>query len=821
MNISSRSIPLVILLLWSIACFAQPTRIRGIVIDKITSEPIPFVNVALKGTTIGTITSFDGTFFLETRSPTDSLIASYIGYKPAKIKINNGAYQDLKILLETADITLNEVVVVAGENPAHRFLRGINENKEKNNPDRIESYTYEIYNKMELDINNVTEEYKNKKAFKHFQFIFDYVDTSAVTGKTFLPVFIVETLSDFYYQKQPSKKKEKIKANNVSGVENESFSEFTGQMYLDFNIYSNHLPIMGQDLVSPIARFGLLYYKYYLIDSAYRDNSWCYNISFKPKRKQEPTFTGNFWVADTTFAVQSFKIQMAEDMNINFIKSFIAEQSFKKVEDSIWFPKKQELFIDFAVTNKEYGFFGRKTTSYSNIVLRPTFEEKFFSGQLSEELIKLDSASEVSVATWDSLRHEKLSEQEKDIYAMVDSIKEVPLYQSIITLINTFVTGYWIKGPVEIGPYYTMYSFNPIEGNRFRLGAQTSNEVSTTVQYGGHLAYGTLDNEFKYGLRTLYIFNKNPRRAVFGSYKNDYEQLGITSYAFLSDNILSSILARKQNDKLTKVSSTTLYYEHEWFQGVSNTITFNNKFIYPSLTVPFNYVRPNDTLSYNYLASTEIKLNARFAYNEKFLLGEFNRISLGTKFPIVNINLTAGVKGLFQGEFEYYKVDFNVEDKIRVNPFGTLKYTIDAGKIFGNAPFPFLQLHEGNQTYAFDDYAFNLMNYYEFVSDTYASLMIENHFMGTFLNHVPLFRKLKWREVAAFKIVYGEIDRPSVNYVDFPETLNELKTPYMEAGVGIENIFKFFRVDAVWRLTHLDNPEAMPFGIFAKMQIRF
>lgn len=802
--------------------YAQVTRIRGKVIDKDSKEAVPFANVAFVKTTIGTTTDFDGNFFIETRHASDSLTASYVGYKAQKIKIKKRAYQEVLFELQSDNIALEEVVIKPGENPAHPILRNIIENRKHNDPERLEAYQYHVYNKMEMDMNNIDESFKKKRAFRQFQFVFDYIDTSAVTGQTFLPVFIVESLSNFYYQKQPEKKKEEIIANKISGVENDMISDFTGQMYLDFNIYKNYVPIMRHDLVSPISRFGLIYYRYYLIDSTFRQGSWCYNISFKPRRKQEPTFTGNFWVSKEDWAIESYKITMAEDMNINFVKHFIAEQTYTKVNDSTWFPKKQELFIDFVISNKDYGFFGRKTTNYSDIIINPKFPKDFFSGQLSQETKLLEGASKFSAAQWDTLRPEKLSKRESDIYKMVDSIKEVPLYKNLVTLINTFITGYWKLNMIEVGPYFTLFSFNPIEGARFKFGFRTSNKFSNKIRLGGHLAYGIRDNKFKFGANANYVFNKNPRRTAGISYKYDYEQLGISNRVFLSDNILASLFARKQNDKLTKVSQAKMFYEHEWVQGISNTLSFTQQFVFPTENVPFLYINDKyDTLKYKHLSTTEIKLNARIAYNEKFILGEFNRLSLGTKYPIVNINFTVGLQGIFKSKYEYYKIDVSVEDKIRVNPLGMLKFNATAGKVFGNIPYPFLQLHEGNQTYAFDDYAFNLMNYYEFVSDQYASLMLENHFMGFFLNRIPLFRKLKWREVAHFKILTGKLTRRESNYIAYPQNLDELKKPYMEAGVGVENIFKFFRVDAIWRLTHLNHKDIMPFGVFIKMQVRF
>ena len=180
---------------------AQLTKIRGKVVDSETKEPIPFVNISFKGTTIGTITDFKGNYFIETRHPSDSINVSYMGYKKKSYKINKNVFQTINVNLETENINLQEVVVKPGENPAHKILRKIITNKSVNNPAKIETYQYEVYNKMEIDINNIDEEFKKQKVFKHFQFVFDYVDTSVVTGKSYLPAFITETLSDYYYQK--------------------------------------------------------------------------------------------------------------------------------------------------------------------------------------------------------------------------------------------------------------------------------------------------------------------------------------------------------------------------------------------------------------------------------------------------------------------------------------------------------------------------------------------------------------------------------------------------------------------------------------------
>lgn len=806
----------------AISLHGQTTKVRGKISDASTGEPLPFVNVSFRNSTIGTITDFNGTFFLETRTPTDSLIVSYIGYQRKALRIQKNTYQDLAIKLEPDNIKLAEVVVVPGENPAHIILKNIIKNKADNNPAKFDSYQYEVYNKMELDVNNIDEDFKEQKVFKHFQFIFDYIDTSVVTGKNYLPVFITETLSDYYYQGKPKKAKEVIKASQMSGVQNDNITQYTGQMYLEVNIYDNTLWLFTKEFISPISNFGLLYYKYYLIDSAFINNNWCYQISFKPKRKQELTFTGDFWVHDTTFAIKKIQMRIADDANINFVNDMVASFEFERIDNKNWFPAKNTLFVDFNITDQTTGFFGHKTTSYKNVKINILYPEKFFSENTSQETINLEDALKNDSEFWKTARHEELTKKEEDIYQMVDSIKEVPVFKTFVDLVTMFVSGYWVRGNFEFGPYYTFYSFNAVEGNRVRIGGRTSNKFSTRIMYFGHVAYGDQDNKLKGGIGTMYMLNKAPRKVLYVHLMHDIEQLGQSQNAFMQDNILSSLLRREYNYKLTMVNQAKAYYEHEWFRGFQNRLTLKGMRVFSTDSVPFEQIKNlTDTIPFDHVTSTEITLNTRVAYNERIVAGEFDRVSMGTDWPIFNLDLTMGVKGILMSRYEYYKVHASIEHMFNIAPIGYLRYIVDAGKYWGRAPYPFLQLHEGNETYAFDDYAFNMMNYYEFVSDQYASLYLEHHWDGFIFNKVPLFRKLKWREVVSGKALIGNVSDKAKDVMLFPYALQGLSEPYYEAGVGVENILKLFRVDAMWRLSYLDNPNIPKFGIRAKLQIQF
>lgn len=825
---------LLLLSLLSLNAIGQSTKIRGNVVDSKTKQALPFVNISYKGTTIGTTTDFDGNYFLETRTPGDSIYISFVGYKEKVFPVQKGSFQTLNVELDSETIDLQEIVVVPGENPAHVLLRKIIKNKRKNNPSRFNSYQAETYTKMEMDLNNIKDDFKDKKIMRQFQFVFDYMDTSVITGKPYLPIFITESLSDYYYQDKPRVEREIIKASQMSGIQdNASLAQFTGQLHQNVNVYDNFIDLFDMGFVSPIADGGLRYYKYYLTDSAYRDGNWCYHVSFKPKRKQEPTFIGDFWVADTTYAIQNMQMRIAKDVNLNWVKDLVSNNEFQKLNDTTWFLKKQNLFVDFMLTErdstKQMGFFGRKTVSYKNVKVNVPLREEII--KLDNNVIVNEDALSQTEEFWNNERPFKLSERESGIYAMVDSIQNVPLYKNIVDIITTFITGYYIHGKFEYGPYYKLYSFNEIEGNRFMFGGRTSNAFSTKIMLNGHVAYGTKDQELKYGLGFLYMINKLPRETFGMQFKHDIHQLGKSPNAFTEGNILASLLKRNPNNKLTMLNQLEAHYEKEWFQGFSNTLKFRYRDIKPTEFVPFNAPGLDGGDPVSRIKSSEIELRTRFTRNEKVIMGEFERIHLGGPVPIVNLYLTMGMKNVLGSNYDYQKIDLSVEHTFELPPLGNLYFLATGGKLFGKVPYPLLHLHEGNETYAFDPYAFNMMNYYEFASDQYASLFVEHHFNGLILNRIPLFRKLKWRTVVSGKGLIGSLSDKNNGalantdaYMLFPQGLSDVSKPYFEASVGIENIFKFIRIDAMWRLTHLDdNPyqDFEDFGIRAMLQITF
>ncbi|WP_306640736.1 DUF5686 and carboxypeptidase-like regulatory domain-containing protein [Sanyastnella coralliicola] len=804
----------------ALSSFAQKTVVSGKVTDAETGEALPYVNISFVGTKSGTITDFNGNYFLETYYASDSIRASFIGYKPSTKAVKLDQTQVINFELSVSSIALEVAEVTAGdeENPAHPIIRAVQKNRKINNREKLEAYEYELYNKVEFDLNNLTDEFRERKIMKPFEFVFDNIDSTE--EKIYLPIFMTENISEFYYRKNPKTEKEIILATKISGIENKSVSQFLGDMYQNVNIYDNNIIVFGKSFVSPISGLGFTFYDYYLMDSTYIEGKWCYQIKFQPKRKQELTFTGDMWVNDTTYAVKQVEATIAEDANINFINKLKVRQEYNEVQKEVWMLTRDELLVDFNLTEKTMGFYGRKTTTYRDFQINEAREDDFYKG--ISDIIVEENATEQGEEFWDDRRHIELTDNEKSVYQMVDSIKTVPQFRTIADVISLFVSGYYVRGNFEYGPYFTLYSFNPVEGHRFRVGGRTSNDFSKRVLIEGYTAYGLRDRRFKYGGGITWMLSKQPRM-VFGiSGKEDVEQLGQAPGAFQQDNVLSSIFRRNPANKLTNVVEAKSYFEREWFYGLSNKIVFTHRTLSPLGAL--RYERLNDIRQIepvDNLTTAELTFYTRFAYKEKFLSGEFDRVSLGTKYPTLEVAYTLGLKDVINSDYEYQKLVVRVKDKVRFGPLGYARIWAEAGRYWGQLPYPLLQLHQGNETFFYDETAFNTMNFFEFVSDEWVSASITYHADGLFLNRIPLMRKLKWREVATVKGVVGNFDPSNQEEMVLPPETNVLTKPYVEAALGVENIFKFLRVDGLWRLSYLDNPNIVKFGIRAKFQFDF
>lgn len=817
----------------SINSYAQ-YLIKGRVEDKLSGEPLPYVTIKAIGSGVGAVTDFDG--FYEIRVSVldfDSLEAAYLGYKRELRLVKKANEQVINFQLSEDVGEIGGVTIrPGGVNIAEIVMKKAAKRKKEHNPEKIEFYEYESYNKVQLAIDNVSDRLKKRRLYQDLEPLFDTVSAFSDTSqKLVLPVFISETMSDYYFRKFPRRTKEVIKATKIQGVgvgEESYVAQILGSTFQQYNFYDNNLYILDKDFVSPLSIQASSYYFFQLIDSVVINGLPCYQIMVTPRNTKDLVFSGMVWIDSKNYALVQLNLEITKDANLNFIEFMKIQQEFMEAEPTYWLPSKTRILINVSEFSKEaMGVIGLYYSSAKDIEINKVHEIDFY-----EDKVRVESdAYNKEDSYWDTARHEQITEEDKRIYKMVDSLKNQPLLQSYVQVAEILVKGFIPAGKIELGPYHYLVGYNKLEGVRFRLGLRTSPEFHkdlTLIAYG---AYGLKDQQFKYGLFADYVLNRSKWAKIGIGIKNDVELIGITDEDF-GTSALFDAFATFGTDQLNRSTSQRLWFEKELFKGYTQKINLTHKTYGFEQVGNFNFMyleNPSDpnSMKSDFELST-INLRGRLSHKEQFVIRRNKRLSFGNlKAPVVSLDYTHGFKDVFGGDFSFDKLGFEVWQFNSLGNLGTFEYTVKAYKVFGTLPYPALFVMRGNESIISSKISYNLMSWFEFAADQYVSLQYEHQFNGLILNRVPLINQLKWRSFINFQSVYGTMN--SSNQALFPindamytnPSLFKKNIPYVEVGYGIENIFKFLRIDLIHRLNYLDQAEAQSFGLKGTAVLRF
>jgi hypothetical protein len=813
---------LVVLLM--VCSLSAQTKVSGIVLDN-TNQPIPYANIVFKGSQVGVVSNEDGRFYIESPNNYTAIIVSFVGFPDKEVKLPKLVNYDFKVVL-TEGNALKEVKIYAGktskkDNPALDILRKIWERRRKNGLKMFKQYQYEKYEKVEFDMNTIDSAFMKNKLFKGMEFVFKNIDTSSVTGKTYLPIFINESLSDYYGDNEAKKTKEILKANKNSGLGNgDGVNMFIKDLYNDFDIYDNYLNFFDKSFVSPLSRTGIDVYNYVLTDTAYIDNKWCYNIVFYPRRKNELTFKGDFWVNDSTFAIKTINMAVTKSANINWVKDIYIEQEFEVLNDSVFLPTRDYMMSDFALRKKEEskGVYGKRTTLYRNFKFDEKKPEKFYK----EEVNYIDnSVYAKSDAYWEENRFERLNKDEVGIYKMIDTLKTVKRFKQMYSLVSILGSGYIEipKWKLDYGPIFSTVGFNDVEGWRLRAGGRTYFGPNDLWRIQAYTAYGFDDNKFKYGVSGKWMVDKKNRVIISGGNRRDVEQIGAsltTTNDVLGRSYASSgLFTTAANGKLTNINLSTLAVEME---PVKN-LTFQLGFSYRTLesaseTFSLNYFTDNTfTTTASEVKQSELNLQVEYTPKRKTIGYGVERREVDSPYSRFFINYSQGFKGLIDSDFDYQKIQLYYKQPVVIGPLGRSNFTMELGKTFGQVPLGLMSVVPGNQTYFIIQNTFSNLNFYEFVADEYATLQWEHNFNGKIFARIPGIRKLNLREIIGVRGVYGTVsdENRAINASGLVYQAPE--KPYWEYSAGIGNIFKVFRLDFAWRANYRDVPDTSNFTI--------
>ncbi len=831
---------LFLVLLLPLLVMAQ-TKISGDVFDS-TGSPIPFANVIFVDSNEGTITNENGRFYLESDQKYTKIRVSFLGYTTKEVELTKAVTYQMKIVLDEEAEAMAEVVVYSGKtskknNPAIDILRKIWANKRQNGLRQYDQYQYDKYEKLEFDLNTIDSALIKSKLFRGMEFIFDQTDTSRVTGKTYLPIFVNEAVSKVYGDNVENKYKEVLEGNKNSGFsENQTIISFVKDLYNEYDVYSNYLQFFDKSFTSPISRTGIQTYNYVLADSTFIDNKWCYNIIYYPRRKNELTFKGDFWVNDSTWAIKEINMQLSKSANINWVKEVYMEQEFDIVNDTTFLLKRDYFLSDFVFNKKEEsrGLYGKRTTLYDNYEFDKKLDPDFYKREVyyyDKDVYNRDDTF------WEENRQEALSKDEKGVYKMLDTLKTVKKFKNLYNLGSVLASGYYefTELNLDYGPIFSTFGFNEVEGLRIRTGGRTYFSQNDLWRLEGFAAYGFKDQKFKYGLSGKWLMDKRSRLILSGGYRKDVEQIGAsltTSRDVLGRNLASSSLVNTAaNDKLTAIELANVAVEIEPVRNLKLRTDFSLRTLSSaSETFSLDYFTDAaQTMTSGEIKQAEVVFTTIWEPGKKTSGFGVERRTANEWFPSIFASYTRGLEGTLDSDFAYDKLQFSFRKSIRVGGFGQLSVATELGKTFGEVPLALLSPVPGNQSLFSIFNTYSQLNFYEFTTDQYASLQIEHNFGGRIFSRIPFLKKLNLREIVSIRGVIGgisqaniDLNRPAFENLLFPQgdtrpirpsDIAPISEPYYEYSFGIGNIFKVFRIDFNFRGNYNDLPDARNFGV--------
>lgn len=811
---------------------AAQTKVSGHVYDE-NNVPIPYANVIFKGSTIGTITNEDGRFYLESDQKWDTVIISFVGFEMLEVPLTKSVNYDLRFILKEEASSLDEVLIVTGkqskkasENPAIRILKKIWERKRQNGLNQFKQYEYDQYEKVEFDLNTIDSALIKSKLFKGMEFVFEEVDTSNVTGKTYLPIFLNESVKKIAGDNILNKEREDLIGNKNSGFSNNQIIiDFIDDLYSEYNIYNNYLKFFDKSFVSPLSRTGIQTYNYVLSDSAFIDNKWCYNIIYYPRRKNELTFKGDFWVNDSTFAIKEINLQASKSANINWVKEIYIEQEFEVLNDSVFLIKRDYFLSDFALNKKEKsrGVYGKRTTIYDNYKFNQPKDPKYYDKVVYNYDADVYNRED---EFWENNRLEALNKDERGVYKMLDTLKTVKKFKRLYNIGSILASGY-IEFPsinFDYGPIFSTFGYNEVEGVRVRTGGRTYFGPNDLWRLEGFLAYGFKDDQFKYGISGKWLLDKRTRFTIFGGNRRDVEQIGASltsSTDVLGRSLASSaVIGTSTNDKLTNITLTNLGASIEPFRNFEIRLDGSfRKLSSASPTFSLDYVDPESPTGVSSVIN-QFETRVSFSYFPKRQMTGFGveRKNKNDNFATLFTQVSRGDRDWFSSDFDYTKLQFSYIQPWQIGGFGRLVTSVELGKTFGEVPLGLLSVVPGNQSYFSIYNTFPQLDFYEFVTDTYSSVHIEHNFNGRIFSRIPFLKKYNLRAILGLRGVWGELSddnralSTTGNPVEFPLVAPDTRM-YYEYSFGVSNIFKVLRLDFNFRGNYLDRPNARPFGV--------
>lgn len=832
-------------------------NITGTVTDDKTGAALPFVNVFYDGGH-GVQTDSAGHYSLPKKN--GKLYFSLIGYVSKSFVIKEATRLD--VALSVDNIELGVAVVKSKKtkysrknNPAVIMMQKVIAAKKKSDLSVHPYYSYNKYQKLTFALNEISDKVFEEGGLKKVPFLKEHVEVCPETGKKILPISVDETVTQLIYRKNPKSEKQIILGQRSNGINDllstgDILTTLIKDCFTDVDIYDDEVRLLQYPFHSPIStRSAISFYRYFIEDTVMIGKDKCFELSFTPNNPQDFGFSGTLYImADSSYRVRKIEMGIPRHSDVNYVDNMMITQEFAQLPSGEQVLITDEMLVQLKIAKFIQRFQVKRLTEYSDYSLEPIPDKKFkFNGVVKKEPYAMMQDNDF----WKNYRAEDLTKSESSMDALVKRLSNIKGFKAILFVGKAFIENFVETSvspehpsKVDIGPINTMITQNFVDGLRLRASAQTTANLNPHWFLKGYVAYGFKDERWKGMGEVTYSFNKKaylprefPVNNLTFTYSNDVMSPSDKFMPTDKDNVFTSFKWDKV-DHMMYYENYRLFYDREWNNGLRFTTFFRRSKNTPTASLfyqPLNGTNVPDASGQNItnFVTSEFNVGVRYQPGATWINTKQRRIAANNDAPIFALNHTVGIKNLFGGQYNYNYTEAEIYKRFWVGSWGKIDNDIRAGVQWNKVPFPLLIMPAANLSYIMEDNTFNLINNMEFLNDRFVSYMVSWDINGKILNRIPLIKKLKWREYIGCNVLWGMLsdkNNPYCNPNDknlfyFPGRFNsdgsytaishvmDKKVPYVEAIVGIHNIFKLLHIEYVRRLTYIDRPGTSKWGI--------
>lgn len=854
---------ILLLLVFAMANIVASAQIHGYVTDSQTGDTITFPSVSYKGNHIAVSGDAQGYYSIE-RHDGWYVTFSAVGYQSKRILIKKGSSSRLDVKLKPEAKQLEEVTIRHSrskysrkDNPAVELMRRVIAAKKSTDLHNHDYLQFDRYQKITLAMNDITAEDLDSGFIGQRQWLLDQVETCPYNNKLILPLSVDETVSQYFYRKDPKSEKTIVKGQNTNGITQfiqtgDILTIALRDIFTDVDIYQDQVRLLQYPFTSPIGKDAISFYRFYIEDTVYVDHDLCYHLQFIPNNQQDFGFRGELYViADSSLHVKRCNLTIPKRSDVNFVENLQVQQEYTRLSNGEWALSVDDMIVEMSFTKLLSKALVIRTTRLSDYAFDP-LPKQIFKGKAKER--REANAMMRDEAFWNQYRAVELTKSESSMDAFIHRIEQLKGFKYVLFGAKAFIENFVETGDMkhpskfDIGPVNTMLTNNFIDGWRTRISGQTTANLNPHWFLSGYYAHGWKSNKNYYKGELTYSFNKKeylprefPRRTL--SLMSTYDVMA-PSDRFIhtdKDNVFTAFKWTKV-DKMMFYNRQQLTFEREEEWGFKTTLSLKTEeneacggLFFQSLKDaainPFD--KDANELHHGKLRTTEARVELQLAPGRTYINTKQRRMPINLDAPVFTVSHTMGFKGFLGGDYRYNLTEAAIYKRFWMKSWGKIDMYVKAGAQWNKVPFPLLIMPAANLSYIIEDESFNLINNMEFLNDRYASIDVSWDMNGKIFNRIPLLKKLKWREYLGVKCLWGNLTDKNNPFLAqnaddevlmvFPDGCNVMdkNRPYVEVIAGVHNIFKILHVEYVRRLNYNDLWTAHKDGVRLMLRMTF